>query len=167
MSADKPFFRFYPGAYEQVFKISDARCAVCDRSCVWEYTGSIYIAQKPTPLCARCVFEGNLSSIAGDDYAFHDIELEGAAPELAEELLLRTPQVACFNPFEWPVISGEPLAFIGYGNDPHVWDNVVARDAINTMLLNEGVAASDEPTGYALVFKKSSSDEYVAVLDLD
>ena len=114
MSDNQPFFRFHPRAYELdgVFEQSSAACDICDRTSEWSYKGNIYSEFRPT-ICARCIAENRVREVAGEDFSFHDTDLEGARPELAQEVLQRIPGVSCFNPYRWPVVDGEPLAFIG------------------------------------------------------
>ncbi len=83
---------------------------------------------------------------------------------IIEELLQRTPGVACFNPFTWPVIDRVPLAFIGYGDDKRIWDKPEARAAI-VAAFGELDSACDGP--YALVFRTLDGAQYFAVIDMD
>ena len=84
------------------------------------------------------------------------------------ELLQRTPGVACFNPYEWPVLDGKPLAFQGYGEDEAILKNADAQAAIKTAFDEEDWEFEPgTPTPYALVFKEIDGDRYKAVIDLD
>ena len=167
MSTDQPHFRFNPGAYEdgRSFKPSRANCDVCARPCVWEYTGGIYALTEPT-VCARCISEGRLGAFLGDEsFALHDIVISGAEPALAAEVLQRTPGVACFNPFDWPVLDAKPLAFMGYGEDEGLIAVPGARAAIKDAFGTFGWDYGPSP--YALIFKEIDGDRYRVAIDLD
>ena len=166
-SEEQPHFRFNPRAYEpgRAFEASDRICGNCARPCVWEHTAGVY-ARKPTILCARCIAAGSLETVLGGRYSFHDGEVEeGCDPALEVELLERTPGVACFNPFEWPVIDGVPLAFLGYGED----EALLGIPAVEAAM----AAAFDElgwdagPSPYALIFRALDGETYRVVVDLD
>jgi len=53
-------------------------------------------------------------------------------------LLERTPGVACFNPFEWPVLDSMPMAFLGYGEDEGLLAIDAVRSAINETFAEVG-----------------------------
>lgn len=171
MSIDQPHFRFNPNAYryEHAFKASDDRCDVCAQPCGWKYTGNIYALTSPVA-CARCIANGALGAfLGGGRFALHDIEIEGAEAALETELLQRTPGVACFNPFEWPVLDGRPLAFVGYGPDEGVIDTPDAQAAIATAYADMGWddVKPNPVDPYALVFRELDGGRYRAVIDLD
>ena len=168
MSTDQPYFRFNPGAYEDghSFERSSDVCEVCSRPCVWKYTGGIYATEHPV-VCARCIANGKLGERLGeDDFSLQDIEMSGAEPSLEKEVLQRTPGVASYNPFEWPVLDGKPLAFVGYGEDQDLLDIAAARSAIEAAFAEIG-QKFDGPTSYALVFKEIDGERYRAVVDFD
>jgi uncharacterized protein len=168
MSGDQPHFRFYPGAYEKggPFEASADVCDVCARPCSWKYTGNIYAKERPV-VCARCIANGELGRfLGGKRFSLHDIELNGAEPSLEDEVLRRTPGVACFNPFEWPVLDGKPLAFAGYGGDERLLAIPAVRSAVETAFDEIG-QTFDGPTSYALIFKEIDGERYRAVIDLD
>lgn len=168
MHDDKPFFRFHPGAYDRAFERSDAPCAVCGMPCVWKYTGSIYLQKKPEPVCARCISSGRLRDLPGaQDYQLHDTVVAGASADLVAEVVQRTPGLDTYNPFDWPVLAGEPLAFIGHGDDPAIWNDPEVQAAIRVMFAEAGWDDADGPSPYALVFRSLKTHEYVAVMDLD
>ena len=169
MSADQPHFRFNPGAYgpRRSFERSSEACEVCSRPCVWKYTGNIYAKVEPAVVCARCVADGELRKFLGDKhFSLHDIEMSGAEPGLKEEVLQRTPGVACYNPFEWPVLDAKPLAFVGYGDDQDLLDIAAVRSAIEAAFGDIG-QKFDGPTPYALIFKEIDGERYCAVVDFD
>ncbi len=165
---DKPFFRFHPDAYEHgVFEESDAPCAACGRPCVWAYNQHIYaLPPEPSPICARCVADGNLGNVVTDgDYGLHDFSFDVDPDEsLALEVEQRTPGFATYNPFVWPVRGGAPLAFLGFGEDAPLAGNLGVIAAIAALSTEMGleVAASD-----ALIFKSLDGDIYAATLDID
>lgn len=167
MCTDQPNFRFNPGAYDEgrSFKPSNERCEACSRPCIWEYTGSIYALSKPT-ICARCIADGHLSSFLGDDeFSLHDVDISGAEPSLRQEVLQRTPGVACFNPFQWPVLDAKPLAFMGYGEDEGLIAVPDVRVALEESFAEFGWDFG--PTPYALIFKEPDGTRYRVVIDLD
>jgi uncharacterized protein CbrC (UPF0167 family) len=165
----KPHFRFNPNAYNanRVFEQSQVICDVCARECVWKYTGSIYSPSKPT-VCASCIANGRLERFLGaENYSFHDTEAEGAEQDALGELLLRTPGVTCFNPFDWPVLNGIPMAFILYGDEESdMWKDPKVRAEVNKEYGNwpwDG----NKPGSYVLLFKQVGGDEYRVVIDPD
>lgn len=161
---DQPFFRFSPRAYETgSFEASDEKCDLCGRPCVWQYDEGIYAATKqPDFVCARCLADDKLRAYFGaEDYLLHDISLEGVDEAIETELLQRTPGVASFNPFEWPVRDGMPLAFIGYGDDEAVLADPAARLAIAEAFEGE------DSSSYALVFRTLDGGAYEVVADFD
>ncbi len=165
MSADQPFFRFHPGAYDPArgsFRASNDPCGVCGDPCVWLYVGHIYAVTRPA-VCARCIANGNLKAFIEDGFSFHDTQLEGADPDLEAEVLEATPGFATFNPFDWPVLDGKPLAFIGYGDEPALWAIPGVRTAISEAFEDD----IDKPTPYALVFKELDGTRYAAAMDFD
>jgi uncharacterized protein len=166
--SDQPVFRFYPNAYEEggPFKRSDEMCDICERQAVWLYTGEIYLDAEPPKVCARCMASGALRQrLPADSYTLQDIALEDADEEFASEVLLATPGVASINPFDWPVIDGQPLAFISPGDDASLKRNSAAQRAIAEAFAELG--EEDGHPSHALVFKRLDAEEYVAVIDLD
>ncbi len=163
---DKPHFRFNPGAYERgTFEASDAECAACGRPCVWRYVGIVYTEGAQPIVCARCIADGGLSRVAGD-YCLHDMEFEDDVDaDLADEVDKRTPGFSTFNAFSWPVRHGEPLAFVGHGDDLALKGKPGVVAALED--LADEMDDDDIAEGYALIFKELEADEYVAVLDLD
>lgn len=168
---DQPVqFRFYPGAYSNrdVFEASDVSCGVCGNHSGWRYKGSIYGKQIQN-VCPACIANGKLAAVAGDaHFTLHDIELEGVDPDLSREVLQRTPGIACFNPYSWPVLDGFPLAFIGYGDDPAIIACTEAQRAIKQSFsaYNWDFEVGTS-TPYALVFRELAGPRYQAVIDLD
>lgn len=167
MSDDKPYFRFNPAAYRNVFEESEERCDVCLRLCGWKYRGGIYMAGDCPTVCARCMADGRLAAFLGDArFQLNDRVEDGADPALEDEVLRRTPAVECFNPFEWPVLDGRPLAFVGYGED----EALIALPEVQAAI-GEAFGALgwtfDGPSPYALVFREIDGPRYVAVVDLD
>lgn len=166
----QPFFRFYPHAYDnpEIFESSDAPCAHCRRPCVWRYRGGVHAALNyDAILCARCVSAGDLGKFFGGHYSFHDIEIDDVSSALAREVNERTPGVACFNPFEWPVIDGLPLAYCGTGEDPELLVKPEVAVAIDDAFSAIGWDDADGPSPYALIFKQVDGPLYQAVIDLD
>src|SRR5688572_19811195 len=161
MSDDQPYFRFNPGAYGDghSFERSSDVCDVCSRPCVWKYMGSVYATDRPV-VCARCIANGELGRSLGEKhFSLHDIEMNGAEPSLKKEVLQRTPGVACYNPFELPVLDAKPLAFVGYGEDQDLLDIAAVRSAIEAAFAEIG-RKFDAPTSYALVFKEIDGERY-------
>ena len=164
---ERPSFRFYPGAYEEggPLKASNRTCDCCGKPCVWEYIGNIY-GQGEAVVCAGCIAAGNLGTVFPKGYSLHDIELEQTVPDaLSDELLGRTPGVACYNPFNWPVSGGAPMVFVGYGEalakDPEA---IAATQAAFNALGWDDAAA---PSSYALLFRPLHGGAMRAVIDLD
>ena len=169
MSDDQPHFRFNPGAYEDghSFERSSEVCEVCSRPCVWKYTGGIYTREKPAAVCARCIATGALGRFFGDKhFSLHDIDMSGAEPGLKKEVLQRTPGIACYNPFDWPVLDAKHLAFVGYGEDQDLLAIAAVRSAIEAAFAEIGQKFSG-PTSYALIFKEIDGERYRVVVDFD
>lgn len=169
MSADQPYFRFNPGAYEEgrSFERSSEVCDVCSRPCVWKYTGGIYTEEEPAVVCARCIANDALGRFLGDErFSLQDIAISGAQPSLQTEVLQRTPGVVSYNAFDWPVLDAKPLAFVGYGEDENLLDIDAVRSAIETAFAEIGRKFAG-PTSYALVFKEIDGERYRAVVDFD
>jgi len=165
--SDQPHFRFYPNAYAEggPFKRSQQACDVCGRQAGWLYTGGIYMEGEPPSVCALCMASGALRKhMPADAYLLQDIVLEGADEDLANEVLLATPGVASLNPFAWPVIDAEPLAYIGVGDEAALKANASAQRAIVEAFAERGEAGHPSHT---LVFKQRDKDQYVAVIDMD
>ena len=166
--SDQPHFRFYPNAFADgdAFERSEEFCDVCERTAVWRYVGEIYMEGEPPTVCARCMASGALRErLPTDSYVLQDIVLEGADDDLADEILLATPSVASVNPFEWPVIDGEPLAYVGVGDAASLKGNTRAQRAIAAAFADLG--DEEGHASHALVFKQLEDDEYVAVIDMD
>jgi uncharacterized protein CbrC (UPF0167 family) len=168
MSDDKPFFRFHPGAYERgAFIASRAACDVCERPSVWLYDSSIYIAGAKPAVCARCVADGKLTEFLDGEHGMHDAEFGGEVDdELADEVMQRTPGFSTFNGFEWPVLGGKPMVFVGHGDEGDTWENPAAAAAIRKLYEDEGDPV-DGTTPYAIVFKELDGSRHVAIMDLD
>jgi uncharacterized protein CbrC (UPF0167 family) len=167
MSDDQPYFRFNPVAYRHEFEGSEDRCDVCLRPSVWKYKGVIYTAAESPMVCARCIADGGLAAFFGDEsFQLHDGELDHADPALEDEVLRRTPGVACFNGFAWPVLDGRPLAFVGYGEDEALIALPEVQAAIGDAFEPLGWTF-DGPSPYALVFRELDGPRYRAVVDLD
>ena len=169
VSDDQPYFRFNPGAYgdRRSFERSSEVCDVCSRPCVWKYTGGIYAKEEPAVVCARCIATGELGRFFGEKhFSLQDIGISGAEPGLEKEVLQRTPGVASYNAFDWPVLDAKPLAFVGYGEDRDLFDIVAVRSAIEAAFEEIGQKI-DGPTSYALVFKEIDGERYRAVVDFD
>lgn len=170
MEDPKPHFRFNPYAYAEGrdFVLTEEVCEVCGRPSVWKYTGCIYGAIDHQSVCARCISNGALEVHLGEDeYDLHDITLVGAVAEYERELLKRTPGVASFNPFDWPVVDGIPLAFIGYGEDERLLKIVDVQSAIRAAFSEIDADYNGSLTPYVLVFRELTGERYTAVIDLD
>ena len=96
----------------------------------------------------------------------HDITFTDCDPALEREVLTRTPGVASFNPFEWPVMARKPLAFIGEGESPDFRGNKAILAAIDRAwkaMDGEGKA----PLHYTLIFRQLDGEAIKAVFDFD
>jgi len=164
---EKPHFRFYPGAYEDGGPLvaSLETCGCCGEPCVWKYTGNVYAREKVT-VCAGCIAADNLSNVFKDGYSLHDVELEQDVEDtLNDELFGRTPGVACFNPFEWPVADGAPMVFVGYGENLTKDPDAIAATKIAFTEL--GWHGDSRPSTYTLLFRPLNGGAMRAVIDLD
>ena len=102
-----------------------------------------------------------------DGFSLHDIDFEDIDPGLQEELLCRTPGVACFNPFSWPVIDGMPMAFLLYGDEKsELWELPTVKDAVR-LAFGDWPWDGKTPGSYVLLFKQTDGDQYRAVIDPD
>lgn len=169
MNERQPFFRFNPGAYREsrAFEQSDDICDVCSQTCDWKYVGNIYMGSDEPTVCACCIANGRLGLFLKEEFSFHDIQLDNAEPDLEQELQQRTPGVACFNPFDWPVMNGVPMAFLGYGEDKDLLAIDAVRSAINETYVEFGWPESSDPSPYLLIFKEVDGECYRVELDLD
>lgn len=168
--ADKPHFRFHPGAYEEgrAFEASDAICTVCERPSVWRYTGLIYTAKpEPADLCARCIASGALMEWLDSPTAqLHDSHCtDPITSDHGEELFGRTPGFATYNPFAWPVVDGEPLAFIGHGEKTELWDDPMIQAAMKATWLKDVGEELEGPSEYLLIFKSLNGQTCRAITD--
>ncbi len=186
-----PRFRFYPAAYDAKkgrFEASQEKCDICEAACVWRYTGPIYMIGASPTVCARCLYAGRIGTFLSDRddaetralktkhpdwdvtrYSLHDVELEEDVSDNAlEELMQRTPSVASFNPFDWPVHNALPMAWIGVGTEPEL---VANPDIWRTMQTEWASLWPDDPltgpTEYLLIFQSIDASAYRAVVDLD
>jgi uncharacterized protein len=170
----QPHFRFFPGAYEfcagseDVFRTESGPCDCCGMRDIHAYQGVIYWARNIAfTICAQCIADGRLAALLGigESYSLHDVEvaeLDWRDP-LVTEVKQRTPGFATFNPFEWPVHDGMPMAFMGYGDEAK-WEHV--PEALAAMRMeNEGEDCFPAP--YVLIFKQVDGPAYRAVLDFD
>lgn len=163
----RPEFRFNPVAYRHSFEASEELCDLCRRPFVWKYTGLIYSAAESPAVCARCIADGRLEAFfAGRNFQLHDVTLDGTDPALEDELLRRTPGIASFNAFGWPVLDGLPMAFVGYGEDEALIALPEVQAAIGEAFGELGWTF-DGPSPYALLFKELDGPRYRAVVDLD
>jgi hypothetical protein len=100
-------------------------------------------------------------------FAFHDAQVEGVDPALAEEVLQATPGFATYNPIDWPVIDGMPLAYIGHGDEAVVRADPQVVAAIARAELEAFGDASGSPSPYAVAFREIDGDRYVVIFDYD
>jgi uncharacterized protein CbrC (UPF0167 family) len=168
MSSDKPFFRFHPGAYARgSFIASRAPCDVCERPSVWLYDGAIYIGGDKPAVCARCVSDGKLTAFLDGKHSMHDADFNGQVDDdLADEVMQQTPGFSTFNAFEWPVLNGKPMVYVGHGDEDEIWDDPAAAAAIRKLYKDEGLPV-DGTTPYAIVFRELDGTRHVAIRDLD
>ena len=171
-SSHKPNFRFHPNAYEACFERSSEACDVSGEPCRWRYTGNIYgppITDDLT-LSAKSLAAGSLANLTGEDgFSFQDVDFEDdVAESLQSEIFERTPGVASFNPFTWPVLEGFPLAYIGTGAEYRFWKNKSVRIAMQSAweVLELEIPLS-EPNESILLFQTLDKKHYRAVVDLD
>ena len=165
----RPHFRFFPDALDRpdLFERSSATCDGCGEPCDCLYKGSLYAPYKPS-LCAWCIADGRVGrAINDDEFQFQDVDLRGVDAELAQEVLQRTPGVACYNPFSWPVRNAIPLAFIGYGDEPAILADPRACDAIDAAWRAETGSPLEGSCAYLLIFRSLDASTYEAVIDPD
>lgn len=170
---DPPHFRFYPRAYEDgAFVASDEACSACGQPCVWKYGGHVYCLPPEPSVCAWCVGDGTLSRVIAEGYGFHDctFDCDDVSQILADEVNMRTPGFATFNPFVWPVRNGTPLAFVGYGDDERFSANKAVHAAERLAIseyFQEPMREDAVGSGYALIFQELGDGGYVATCDFD
>ncbi len=162
----KPFFRFHPFAYDlQALTASTAPCEICQRPCIWRHNVPIYSRTEYDNVCASCIANGRLLQV-DPTMQLHDISVTNCDPALERELMTRTPGVASFNPFDWPVIGRMPLAFFGEGNSPRFRGDKVVLAAIGRdwkAMDGEGQA----PLHHSLIFRQIDGGTVRAVFDFD
>jgi len=170
VAADKPTFRFHPGAYERSSLVkSDESCDACGEPSGWLYASIVYVEEDEPQLCARCIAGGKLTDHFDGDYSLHDADFDDEVDDdMAEEVMQRTPGFATYNAFEWPVMDGKPMVYVGHGDEGATWANAAAADAIRKVWADRGQPLkSGEKTPYGLVFKELDGDRHVAIIDLD
>ncbi len=169
----QPYFRFFPGAYafgadgEDVFRRETGPCHACGMREIHAFTGIIYTARQDQPtVCAQCIADGRLAKFLSEaHFSLHDAEVAGLdwRDPLVAEVQRRTPGFATFNAFDWPILDGLPMAFMGYGDEER-WKYV--PDALAAM--RDGNEGEDcFPTPYALIFKQVDGPAWRAVFDWD
>lgn len=144
-------------------------CEVCARPCIWRYTGAIYTHKAKVTVCASCIYNGDLADFLDDEFfTLHDVSHEKMRPEFEAELLQRTPGIACFNPFEWPILDEKPLAFLHYGTkeEAHHFDTPRVAEAMKREFSRYGWK-EPYPLQYALLFKEVDGDRYRVSIDLE
>lgn len=169
----QPHFRFFPGAYqfgkdgEAIFKREEGPCHCCKKRDIYAYQLSVYWLRRDKPtLCAQCIADGRLDELLyeGDHYGMHDWQADGPVhdEETVQEVDKRTPGFDTYNPFMWATLDGEPMAFMGYG-DEEKWKYV--PEALAAMReANDGKDAFPSP--YFLLFKQVSGERYRVTIDL-
>jgi uncharacterized protein CbrC (UPF0167 family) len=166
----RPTFRFYPHCWEDGrFEASQDPCEVCGRPCGWRYVGDLMAWNPPSRVCPRCLHDGALIDHLDDQhgYSCHDVDLPRGTPwPLVVEVTARTPSVTCFNPFPWPVHGDLPMAFVGNGDTPRMWDDLAAREAMQDTARAAWKLELTAPTPYLLVFRSLDGGTYRAILDL-
>lgn len=170
MSADKPTFRFHPGAYDRQSLVeSDTPCDACGEPSGWLYNSVVYVEGDEPQVCARCIANGSLASHFAGDYQLHDSDFDGDVDEaLAEEVMQRTPGFATYNAFQWPVLDGKPMVYIGHGDEDATWANNDAAEAIRKVWADRGHPLKPgQKTPYGLVFRELDGARYTAIIDLD
>jgi len=108
-----PLFRFHPDPWQSgSVERSDATCAGCGRARGCIYTGPCYgEVDLDRQLCPWCIHDGTAHAKFGT--TFHDMTMPGDAdPAALDEIELRTPGFTTFNPFDWPVCCGVPMAYL-------------------------------------------------------
>lgn len=170
MSADKPAFRFHPGAYERGSLVkSEEPCDACGEPSGWLYNNVVYVADDEPQVCARCISSGKLVDHFEDDYQLHDADFDGDVDDdMAEEIMQRTPGFSTYNAFEWPVLDGKPMVYVGHGDEDTTWANPQAAEAIRKLWADRGQPLKPgQKTPYGMVFRELDGDRYTAIIDLD
>ncbi|MBH5322367.1 CbrC family protein [Aurantiacibacter sediminis] len=158
----KPHFRFYPHAYEDGnFEESDAKCWLCGCPCGWRYVASIYSADKPEVVCARCLADGTLGSGTHDTVASSKV----VDKELWFEAECCTPGISSFNPFSWPVVDGEPLAYLGHADQRDLEKRAEVKQAMAA--LAKEFDWPEVAPHYAMIFRSLDGKHWRASMDLD
>lgn len=168
MSESKPAFRFFPAAYdvEGVFEASEDKCDICQRPAGWMYGGAVYAEGTAPETCARCIHDGKLAAALNDGFMqLVDASLDDADPDLAKEVLQRTPGFPTLNPIDWPVIDGTPLAFLGFGDSETVTADPAASKAVEAAWTEEFEEPMEGPSPYALVFRSLDGGQHRVVFD--
>jgi uncharacterized protein len=167
-NTDQPYFRFVPSAYENelCFTSSQQQCEICEKPCVWRYTGNVYAVNDPEILCARCIADGRLGKHFGSEsFGLHDSDV-GASRAFWEEINHRTPGIPTWNPIQWPVIEGIPLAFVAVGETKQFPTGADVDDAVAKAwqkIEHENLG----PINYVLLFKQIDGPQYRAIIDFD
>lgn len=162
-------FRFNRLAYEgENFVGFAGSCDFCERPNPLIYQGGIYVPQPEPSVCDVCIAAGRLGERYSRNYPlFGDFQMDEADPELKDEVFVRTPGFATFNPFNWPVIDRKPLAFFGYGDRNEIWGDADARAAMEKAWLEATGEALTGPSAYLLAFREVDGARWAAEVDFD
>lgn len=166
----KPAFRFFPTAYDidGVFEATNDACEVCKQPSGYRYTGEVYAEGSAPEVCASCIHSGKLAAAMDDkDMQLVEAELAGVDADTAREVLQRTPGFSTFNGFDWPVIDGKPLAFLGYGDSGPVTGDAAATASIEAAWKDSFEDPFEGPTANALVFRTLDGKTHKVVFDFD
>mgnify|MGYP000477343869 CR=1 FL=1 len=175
--AGQPYFRFYPGAYEEgVFEQTGESCEVCETPGAWMYQGVVYglSPAADTRFCATCMKTGLVYGFLGDAkenwIGFHEwfFTSDDVDDALSDELMYHSPSPSSWNPHGWPVVNREPLVYIGRGDDKLFADNPAVRAAMRKEQDATWPGETSDPVPqYYMIFQSLDGAIYKAALDLD
>ena len=113
MTEPLPTFRFHPDPVQSgAIEVSPSTCGACGRARGYAYCGPCYVEDEfDAVVCPWCIADGSAFRRFGVTFA--EVEPKpGIDLAIAEEIEERTPGITSFNPVDWPVCCGVPMAYL-------------------------------------------------------
>ncbi|GHF36747.1 hypothetical protein HNQ07_001283 [Deinococcus metalli] len=176
MTDPLPDFRYYADPYgDRTIIEEDITCRVCGAQRAWKYDGVLYAADELDAICPWCVANGHAAEKF--DGCFQDVMFpEAASEESVLWVLMRTPSVASWNPFEWPEHCGECCRYIGdlrnhrhpgYIESASVQTDLFEISRKTGLTRDEVLSWADTGSIYLRLFQCVQCGTYRVILDLD
>ena len=119
--ADLPTFRYHLDPLGSgAIVASDARCARCEQSRGFVYSGPVFSAH-PEPLddrlCPWCIADGSAAAAFDAEFVPLDGEVADIPRDAQEELEKRTVSFTGWQEVEWLAHCDDAMAFVAYTTD--------------------------------------------------